>query len=133
MISRKTRKTATLLLALIGLNAILLLGAVGCSGPTEPEPAPDPVPTPRPVSSCEKNHTAIMDFYNASSRTVYDVILDGSRIGSIGPGRTISQTVSAGQHTFRFIYSNNGRNACSQGSPNMAQCSHHVFSCSSDL
>ena len=82
---------------------------------------------------CQQNNTASVTFENRSNSSTYDVIWDGSRIGSIGPGASISRTVAAGQHTLVFKFSNTSNNACSQSTPNPAQCSSQTYSCGADL
>ncbi|MFH1313986.1 MAG: hypothetical protein ABIJ00_12280 [Candidatus Eisenbacteria bacterium] len=85
------------------------------------------------IRACEHYGTAEMTFVNKSSHSTYDVILDGSRIGSISPGHSISRTVAAGQHSFQFLFSNTGEAACYEGHPNLAMCQRLEFSCSNDL
>jgi hypothetical protein len=110
------------------LSLLLVLGfavlfSVGCEEEiTGPEKIPD----------CEKYGRAEVTFVNRSSHSTYDVLLDGSRLGSISPDRSISRSVAAGHHSYQFIFSNSGRPACYEAHPNLATCEKAVFSCSND-
>jgi len=115
---------------LILITGLVVMSLIGCS---DEDKGVGPESEPQPVSSCERFDQATMTFENTSSRTVYDVILDGSRIGSIGPGSEMSRTVASGSHTILFKFSNNGQRACTESTPNVAKCSHHTYGCSSDL
>lgn len=120
----RTKKVGRLVgsLVLVGILALPLLVG-GCEpDPTEPEPPPD----------CERNHTASVAFKNNSDRTTYDVIWDGSRIGTIRPGKSTTRTVSAGRHSMVFRFANTRQNACSSASPSIAQCSSRCFTCDVD-
>ena len=83
---------------------------------------------------CDCDGTAEITFRNRSSHSTYDVIWDGSNIGSLGaPGTgnsTLTKTVKEGDHTLHFMFSN-GSPACSESSPVIIKCENHEFSCSS--
>lgn len=85
-----------------------------------------------PDPPCVVNRTATVTFENRSTTSkTYDVIWDGSRIATLAPGQeSNSITVSAGSHTLLFKIANSSSNACSQASPNLAQCDSRVFYCS---
>ncbi len=106
----------------------LMTGAllVGCGGDT-------PVAPPPPPPECERNRTAEITFRNGSSRSTYDILLDGVRTAVIGPGQSATRTVAAGQHTVDFIFSNTRFLACNRATPNWAQCSSQFLTCSTDL
>ena len=80
---------------------------------------------------CVTNNTAQIRFTNKSvTNQTYTVLLDGSTITTLAPGTTSDYfTVAAGDHTFLFKISNTGEAACTQGTPNLAQCSYSDYSC----
>jgi hypothetical protein len=105
---------------------LLVLGA--CSDTTQPEPEPEPTPTP----ACQVNNTADVYFKNVSNtNSTYDIVWDGSKIATVTPGDSSSTfTVAAGvQHTLLFKFTNTNNAACNQGTPVLAQCQTHWFSC----
>ena len=83
--------------------------------------------------SCEVNHTATVEFANKSTRTTYIVVVDGARIGTIGPKESITQVVAAGEHAVRFLAYNSTENACHVSNPVFAQCSNMIMSCSAEM
>jgi hypothetical protein len=84
------------------------------------------------MSECERNNTATVQFENRSaSNTTYDVVWDGSKLTTLAPGtKSSTYTVSAGTtHTLAFKITNTSRMACSQSSPNLAQCQTYLYWC----
>jgi hypothetical protein len=104
----------------IGLIALLTMG---CE---------EDVTGVKEIPQCERYGTADVTFLNGSDYSTYDVILDGSRIGTISPGRSITRTVAAGVHSVQFIFSNTGQPACYEAHPNLAACEKTTLSCSND-
>jgi hypothetical protein len=119
MITFRPRVAVWEMLAVL-LICVLLIGCE--SDPVSPDPTPE----------CERLGTAEVVFLNRSAHSTYDVILDGSRIGSIAPNHSIMRVVAAGQHSHQFFFSNTGQPACSVAYPNVAACQRMTFSCSSD-
>ena len=66
----------------------------------------------------------------SNTNKTYDVIWDGSRVGTIGPGQTTKITTAAGQHTLVFQISNSNTGACSTSTPVLALNVNYTFSCS---
>lgn len=110
------------------LGSATILGTAGCAETaTEPEPPP-------PEPACQRFNTADVSFENRSGRSTYDVILDGAGIGSIGPGRSITQTVAAGvEHSVLFRFANTAAPACTEARPVWIRCTSNTLSCSADL
>lgn len=108
------------------LVGLLLFSSCG-GGDTPTTPAAPAKP------ACETNHTATIRFQNQTTRNLtYDIIFDGSRVATIGPGTTSQTfTVNAGTHTILFKVTNTNITACYESSPNIAQCSDHTYSCNS--
>lgn len=80
--------------------------------------------------TCAVNNTAQIQFSNRSANSTYSVIWDGSIITTLSSGVTSGfYTVAAGQHTLTFRYSNSTNDACTQSTPNLAQCSSVVYWC----
>lgn len=112
---------------------LLTVGMVSCGRDTTTAPiTTTPTTTTPVVPDCEKNNTATVRFRNDSGTSKsYDVIWDGSRIVSdLAPGQTIQTfTQSAGPHTLLFRVAGTQTAACSQSSPNLAQCSGWTYFC----
>ena len=100
----------------LALALIAALCGSGCENPLEP---------------C--NGMAEIKFENQSRHSSYDVIVDGSRIGTIGKGDDMTHEVAPGTHTVQFVYSNTARSACSQSQPNVAKCETITLSCNYDV
>lgn len=83
-------------------------------------------------SSCEINHTAELELRNGSRYTTYEVEVNGSIVGSVGPTRSLYFTVAAGSYVLVFWVANSEQMACMPGYPNLAQCSSYRFTCSYD-
>jgi hypothetical protein len=108
---------------------VVVLGmvAIGCGSDTPF------APTPPPVAECERNRTAEFGIANGSTRSTYDIIIDGAYAGAIGPGQTITRTMAAGQHSVEFRFSNSTQLACSVANPNLVQCSRDGLTCRTDF
>lgn len=116
------RNAATFII--VACAAVVGLGACAEDDPTGPD---------QTSSLCEINHFAAVTFKNNSRRSTYDVLLNGSRIGVIAAGASISRNVPADiSHTVLFKYSNSNQNACSQSNNSFVQCSNRILSCSVD-
>lgn len=83
------------------------------------------------VQTCAANGTAQVQFSNRSASSTYSIVWDGSTMATLAPGVTSEfYTVAAGSHTLAFKYSNSANYACSESTPNLAQCSSMVYWCS---
>lgn len=127
-----TKNVFKLNIHLFLLVLTVFFASVACENPVEPQPTKPHTEPPSPLS-CEVNHTARVTFANESSRSTYDVLLNDSIIGTIGPGGSVDRTVAAGSHTVVFRFSKTNRDACNPARPNFAQCSSQVLSCRTDL
>ena len=65
----------------------------------------------------------------SNTNTTYDVIWDGSRVSTLGPGQSSSITAAAGQHTLQFRVSNSSTGACTTSTPVLAMNVAYTFSC----
>ena len=106
---------------------LLLVGAsmAGCG-------VEDSTPTAPTVQACETNNTAQVKFQNKSNTNkTYDIIWDGSKVGTVAPGATSStSTVAAGvQHTLVFKITNTNTEACTPSTPTPAKCTSQTYSC----
>lgn len=84
--------------------------------------------------ACETNNTASIKYENRSNtNATYDIIWDGSKVTTITPGSlSPAYNVAAGiQHTLLFKFTNTNTAACNQSTPTLAQCSSHVYWCTS--
>jgi hypothetical protein len=90
--------------------------AASCK-PEVPEIKPPPLPT-----------TATINVGNNSNNT-YDIVINGTRYGSIIRGEREVVEVGPGSHTVEWIYSNNGQTAC-YATPNLAAGQTYSASCS---
>jgi hypothetical protein len=131
MISYRNGNTVPRKVLLAVALVIMILGTTGC--------VEDPVGTGSGSGSsgnttpdCEKYETARATFKNGSSRSTYAVVLDGSRICTLGPGESHTRTVAAGRHSVQFKFANSGKPACSTGYPTLAICDCRVFTCRCD-
>ena len=86
------------LLALLFLSIPLL--AISCTGSS-------------------KSSTKFVFKNESVTNQTYDVLIDGSRIGSISPGGDLTRTVNPGQYQVRFNFAN-GSTACSTSNPQIA-------------
>lgn len=83
------------------------------------------------TQTCAVNSTAQVQFSNRSASSTYSVVWDGSVVTTLAPGVTSEFfTVAAGDHTLAFKYSNSANLACTESTPNLAQCSSMVYWCS---
>jgi hypothetical protein len=83
-------------------------------------------------SSC--SGTGTIEFENHASHSSYDILLDGSLVGSIGPGQSMTRTVTAVvQHTVLFRFSNTNQNACSEAQESVIECHTNTISCDAEL
>lgn len=81
--------------------------------------------------TCAVNGTAQVQFSNRSANSTYSIVWDGSVMATLAPGVTSEFfTVAAGNHTLTFKYSNSSDLACTESTPNLAQCSSMVYWCS---
>ena len=107
-------------------HLILIVVAVlasGCGGsPTAPAAPPAPV--------CQTQNSATLTVANASvSGLTYDVVLDNTRRGSIGPSQSATYTVAAGvSHPLVWVFTNTSLIACSS-TPIPVQCSTQTLTC----
>ena len=126
-IARPVAKFSNMSARFCTLTVLSLVSLMGCT-------ADDVVAPPPPaVLACQANNTAKLVFRNVSnSNSTYDLIWDGSKIFTIAPGaETDTLTTAAGvQHIMQFKFTNSSNNACTQGTPTLAQCSRSWFSCS---
>ena len=79
---------------------------------------------------CEVNHTSTLTVRNGRDFAM-DILVDGSRVGTLGPGQSLTQTVAAGSHTVDFKVTNIGTFACTRATPNLAQCGGTSLCCGS--
>lgn len=107
------------------LIAAAALAGIGAGGCVEDEMLAPPM-------DCQENHKATVRFKNDSAGATYDVVMDGYRVGTIGPGNTETTTAAAGGHTFTFYFAGTNNVACSTATPNLAQCDSYVFSCDTE-
>jgi hypothetical protein len=105
------------------LVAVVLVSACGST----------PVaPTPPPVATCQSQNTATVYFQNrTTSNLTYDVVWDGSRLTTVGPGQSSQVYTFAANvgHTLRFQYTNTSLLACNQSTPTLATCSNNSYFC----
>ncbi len=125
-IARPVARFSNMSARLCTLTALSLIPLMGCSDSEN-------VVAPSPTLSCQVNNTAKLVFRNLSNtNSTYDLVWDGSKIFTIAPGAETDTLVTAAgvQHIMQFKFTNSNNNACTQGTPNLAQCSRGWFSCS---
>lgn len=117
------KTTYTLIIAILFISFFNI-----CCNEDSPVTQKQPTSTP----PCETYNTAKVFFQNKStSGKTYDVIWDGSRIFTIGPGQQ-SDTITAAaqiQHTLHFIVSGTNTSACTESYPILVKCSIHWYWC----
>ena len=109
----------TRILMVLAVCALLLTGLLfssGCSVPTD----------------CNARGTGDIKFENHASHSTYDIIVDGSMVGSIAPGQSITQTENVGPHTILYRFSNTNQNACAESQESVIKCTVVTLSCSAD-
>ena len=124
----KNGKFDFLMIILVCTLLITTLTAPGCKNPVGAND--DEKKEER--NDCEKYETAKITFKNNSRYSTYNVILDGSTVCTIEPGKSHTRIVASGSHTFLFIFTNTGNPACSTGYPNLAICECATYSCRAD-
>src|SRR5262245_14692584 len=97
----------------VSLLVVVPLSLAACGGsPTAP--APPPPPPPPVVAACQAQNFAVLVFANQHTRLTYDIVVDNTITGAIGPGVvTPPYPVAAGvQHRVEFRYTNTNLVAC---------------------
>jgi hypothetical protein len=125
------RGVALMRLATVFVSPAVVLIALGCGGNGLVQPPSSDEPS-EATEPCEVNNTATATFENnsATNRT-FDVLWDGSRIGTVKPGRqSPPYTITAGvQHSLQFVFTNTFNEACSQLVAAVPSCTEWVFEC----
>lgn len=72
-----------------------------------------------------------VQFMNRSTTgKTYEVVWDNIRMTTLSPGsESETFTVTAGEHTMRWIVSNSNSNACVQATVSIPECIKETFSC----
>jgi hypothetical protein len=109
---------------------VVVLGLSACGGGNKSPTAP----TPPPVPTCQSQNTALVQFRNRSTANLtYDIIWDGSRLVTVGPGQDSQKYTYAANvtHTLRFQFTNTNVLACNASAPVLTTCSDVFYSCGS--